>query len=786
MKYSVGLGSFLSSLCSIKPCHRDDDGGTPSVVLWPIPMPYPEVFCSGKFTADGWRKKRLCLQLLLLNWLWLGRPSTAPGALRLGRKLKQRQWRVVKLLESLAEDGNSPLQVDAAMMGRVASKAENADKELASLHRAAAVLTGQGSDKMYSRLNSGLGGLPHDAEYDGFRFGAFEGCLRQEKFVAAKPVEADRLTFVGTPQFDPSDLFDQKTYEVYADPLQSVVDENFEPPPVKILATPDEKVKLLQKLAATGRLLLLSEQECDMKYSAGLFSVVKDLSKDRLILDARPSNGRERAVGTWTSTLASPSTLAQIELLPGEILLGSGQDLRDYFYQFRVTADRARRNCLAGVLGRSEIDAIFGVDARPELATGVAALNTLAMGDCSACDFAQGAHLMLLLTSNAALVSELLLGKKPPPRGLLAIGAVIDDLVMLEKVLKRDLQQIKEGAVKTQADDRIKKALDGYGRSHLETNPKKAFHNTPLCSFWGIELDGERGVLRPSSSRLLPLIGITFRVCCLGLATCSLLQSLAGSWISVFLVRRRTMSSMNLIFDAIGCSENGGQIIRLSEELVDELFTYCFLGSLCWVNLRASTNGSIRATDASDWGMAGVCSEQPVSLCREFCRHAIQKSVWSQLLPPSKAWLRAKGRLEEDDELPEEKFDCHPLFEILARCIPYKETWRMQHKKQIHINIGELRAHLREESYLAPNAMSSRQLYGLDSQVSLGCLIKGRSSSKSLNQELLRSLPIMVGSDLYGFYLYYPSKLNRADGPTRKAPPPPPSGQGEASLVEAA
>ena len=124
-----------------------------------------------------------------------------------------------------------------------------------------------------------------------------------------------------------------------------------------------------------------------MKYSAGLFSLVKDLSKDRLILDARPSNGRERAVGTWTSTLASPSTLAQIELLPGEILLGSGQDLRDYFYQFRVTADRARRNCLAGVLGRGEIDAIFGVEARPELTTGVAALNTLAMGDCSACDF---------------------------------------------------------------------------------------------------------------------------------------------------------------------------------------------------------------------------------------------------------------------------------------------------------------------------------------------------------------------------------------------------------------
>ena len=122
----------------MKPFHLEDDDGTPSVVLWPIPMPYPEVFCSGKFTADWWRKKRLCLQLVLLNWLWLGRPFTAPGALRLGRRLKQRQWRVVKLVESLAEDGNSPFVVDAAMIGRVASRAENADKELGALHRAAA------------------------------------------------------------------------------------------------------------------------------------------------------------------------------------------------------------------------------------------------------------------------------------------------------------------------------------------------------------------------------------------------------------------------------------------------------------------------------------------------------------------------------------------------------------------------------------------------------------------------------------------------------------------------
>ena len=70
--------------------------------------------------------------------------------------------------------------------------------------------------------------------------------------------------------------------------------------------------------------------------------------------------------------------------------------------------------------------------------------------------------------------------------------------------------------------------------------------------------------------------------------------------------------------------------------------------------------------------------------------------------------------------------------------------------------------------------VSARQLYGLDSQVSLGGLVQGRCSSKTLNTELSRSIPTQLGCDLYGFYLYFPSSANRADGPTRGVSPPAP------------
>lgn len=58
----------------------------------------------------------------------------------------------------------------------------------------------------------------------------------------------------------------------------------------------------------------------------------------------------------------------------------------------------------------------------------------------------------------------------------------------------------------------------------------------------------------------------------------------------------------------------------------------------------------------------------------------------------------------------------------------------------------------------------------LDSQVALGALVKGRSSSKALNKELQRSLRPTLRSDIYGYHVYFDTKYNPADDPTRDHP----------------
>lgn len=140
-------------------------------------------------------------------------------------------------------------------------------------------------------------------------------------------------------------------------------------------------------------------------------------------------------------------------------------------------------------------------------------------------------------------------------------------------------------------------------------------------------------------------------------------------------------------------------------------------------------------------------------------------------------WLRGGERnhelLEEQNEI-EEPYRTHVLWELCARGLQYEETWRQPVTKSQHINVLEAKAVLREERRLAERVMPLRQPFALDSQVCLGSFVKGRSSSAALNSQMLRNLPYPIGSGIQNHFLFFPSALNRADGPTRKSQRKPP------------
>ncbi len=767
-------GAFRSFLLSVVTmpkdrscCPTSSPGGEVHVPIWPMPVPYPEVFTKKVDSGKEWWKCLICMQILALSWLVLGEPHAAPMELRLGTALTPQQWSVVSMLRRLSFDSNTPEFVDSKMMSRAATKFESMEDTIGSLHRS-----------LLACDDGGYFGPRFDKaeEFDDawMRSGSLIGRLPGGNSVGAKPVVASRLEFPGPPTFDPVPFFDAETAELFLHPLDHATkpEDYIGPvPAVSIHGSHKEKLDLLKKLADCKRLEVVAPGDTRDPFVSGLFAVGKNILLDRLILDARPPNLLEAGKSLWCGSMASCSGLGDLTLEQDEVLCCSGLDLKDFFYQFVVSPQRIARNTLAGALSPSDAAYVFGREFDEGEGDVRVALATLAMGDLLACEFSQSAHLSLCLRHHVMQCSELMTIRTPVPRSKVVAGVIIDDLVVMEKLIRKVAEERVtsfEGAC-----DRIKSAVKGYSESTLEANIKKSFFNETSCRFWGGEVDGKAGLVRASSLRGWPLAVITMKVAMLGYSSVKLLETLAGAWISVLSMRRRMFCILDIIFEPLGIAD-GNQIVALSPALQDEM---CILSStflLAVADLRADFLPMVSATDASGEYLAAVRAPLPEACAVEFSRYALKKGTWSRLLPPGRAALRAKGLLDPDDELPGVGLTSHPLWSYLARGLEYEEVWVSEVFGQPHINLLELKAFLKEERRLCSVHRQKRCLSGLDSQVCLGALVKGRSSSPSINRALRCSLAYPLGASFHNYFMYFLSEENRADGPSRHRLPDPP------------
>ena len=323
------------------------------------------------------------------------------------------------------------------------------------------------------------------------------------------------------------------------------------------------------------------------------------------------------------------------------------------------------------------------------------ALATLAMGDTAACEFAQGSHIGVLHRFKVLSGSELICPSYPMPRSLLSVGIVIDDLVILEKCLRGEAS----GREEAKGGRRLDSAHAAYCAADLEANPAKGVRDVSAATFWGARLDGSSGVLRASPTQVWPLSFITVRVAALGLVTHGLLESLIGSWTAVFVLKRRCLSLIDVAFEALRHS-SPRDVIRMSPALVDEFWSWALVASVWAANLRAPVLDAFFTTDASDSKIA--CASAASAVSEECLRHTLIKGAWNRLLPAPKAWLRAKGLLEEDEELLEGvAYTPHPLWRVLARSLKFTTSWVLEAKLGQHINIKELRGLLELERRVA-------------------------------------------------------------------------------------
>jgi hypothetical protein len=619
--------------------------------------------------------------------------------MRVGRALTAKQQMVVGNLEKFFREVSFDGDIGPAEMGRTAAKLESLDTLLFSLQDQASRLHA-GDYRTKMRLDE----LPRK---EPMRLGRREGDLGEvvgsmstAMPVQAKELQAARIALPSNPpEFDPRPLLLEPHHTVYVDPvsLAKPVGEANQPPRVRVHAGRQEAVAFVEKLDRHHRLRLAGKNEVRASHLCGAFALTKDAELDRLILDARPPNDLEHTLTDWVQTLGAVQALLQIELSPEEELRFSGTDLEDYYYCFRVGKKRSLRNALRLPLLPSQVQHLQAFQEHMHSAEVLyPCLSTMAMGDNNAVEIGQKAHMRLGLKGKFFLPHELLTIHGRAPRGDMACGVVIDDVLFCDKVAAGEAPGHTTEGVR-----RLDALCEEYIQRGLLPHPRKTFKGESSATIWGAELNGKSGMCRPAARRLVPLLQLTMRVAKLGYASVALLEVLCGCWISILQFRRRMMCLLRELYKVQQGRERT-DVIALASPVIDELWILCFLAPLAATNLRARSHDEIFLSDASESTTASVKCQVSSAFAKELHRHCLARGTWNRLLAPWHSWMREHGKLLAEDELPDGvPLVTHPLWTKLAQFLAFTLWQRKKVRGRRHINLLEIEAILDVERKLA-------------------------------------------------------------------------------------
>lgn len=158
----------------------------------------------------------------------------------------------------------------------------------------------------------------------------------------------------------------------------------------------------------------------------------------------------------------------------------------------------------------------------------------------------------------------------------------------------------------------------------------------------------------------------------------------------------------------------------MSSSLLDEMLCAPALLALSGFDLRLKPAEILVCSDTSTTAEASVAMPIAANAVKDLHNQALQKSLWNRLLQPIAAYFRERGQLPPEEELPEDHYAMHPVWEELVSSGTFTEFAKpLRVRERAHINIKEVRAALAAEAKIAAERPNSYYLHLQDSQVSL-------------------------------------------------------------------
>ena len=461
--------------------------------------------------------------------------------------------------------------------------------------------------------------------------------------LSCKEIFADRIKWTLPPSFNPLPfLTDPVVRAVYMDPdaLRLPSREWPKLPAAQVHATRGEILRLASKWDEHQALALVPCSEVDDAEACGCFSVPKDSEFDRFIVNPSVANSRSRPYSNFTKSLA-PGFLLALAHIPNDnsVIRFGADDLNEMYYTFEIPPSRAKRNCLRIRFKAHEVEHFQAFARAPCSDHYYVSLRALAMGDCMAVEFAQQSHFNVLrFVAYCMRPSQQVTYRSPAPRSATWEFLSIDDHLTAQVVSRAAWR-----SGQADRDTSIFAASEvAYKSVGLVQHPRKRRRDELRGVYLGAEADGETGIVGAPRCRIIVLMVLTALVARKGVASSSLLASILGLWVHVFMFRRPVLALLNQSF-LDSRREPLDQIMPLHRDTVNELLALSVLGPVLQTDLRVSYTERLFAMDASPDGAGLVEATLPESVVKELWRFSEQHGFYTRLANPAADCLEDLG-----------------------------------------------------------------------------------------------------------------------------------------------
>ena len=581
------------------------------------------------------------------------------------------------------------------------------------------------------------------------------------------PTNTTSVNMVDVLPFQWSSLYSSSTSGLLK-PIQ-IVKQNLlklKLPTPRIHGTKKQYVSLIHRLL-NNQMITLSLPS-DVKVVNGLFTVTKDATTTRMIVDARYAN--TYFIDPPSVHLPTPASFISLSLPHGSTLYKCKTDLENFYHHIKLPNWLCQYFALPSIsidqLPKDYILSSIWLSSLPSSTRIHPVLTRLAMGFSHAVSIAQTMHEHILYSSNALLSSSHILNIISPVITSIPIHApYVDDNNML-------------GTCPIQLQSAYDKCIQAYANAGFPVKKSKCILPTSLSvTMIGVSISAT-GIVSLPIDRMHILLNATMYVISSRHATGKLLASIVGSWTWCMLLRRFSLCIFRHVYRFISCA--GDKDYMLWPCVIEELLSIMSIVPLLRADMSCVFFDKVLATDASTTG-AGMSVT------------SINDHVFSSLFPLTGlhvhdlAFLSSSTSTKPSSNLFSLSTATSMLQQphiqdrvsstsILSSTVDayntilstyWYDVFSFPWLRTAHINMLELNTvHTAIRWLLShPYSISVRTILCIDNAASYYALRKGRSTKLLSTLRKIAALILVSGLSLS--LLWVPSKVNPADKASR-------------------